>query len=427
MRLCQPDMGRAQNTQQKQAIAIALITLLFLPGSISTDYDSVEEPPAWPEGSNAYDNMVSLTEFGYRKVDTQENQNARDWIASELEEMGYDVERQAFSSVECGNCENIVITINGTLDKEWKVIGAHHDAICYPPTPVPGIVYPGCESPGAYDDGTGSGALLELARTFSEWNRTPLHTWKLGWWDYEEWQGQGSGEGGGMGSLHFVTEQIPEDVSVTYINLDMFGLNWPVETPAASKAAGCDEDYWTLYMFTSPVDDWSYYEDRGLEVDDQMRIDAEQFQDALKQVNRDNEHSEEWVRVLDDTQGNSDHYNFIINGHTATWLRGQHQYIIQEGDTCEQTPKHAQSDSVATINTLAGGRANVEAGIQTGIDTVASYAWIDFNQSEVEEQDFEQQSVQGNMVFTMSLVAIAIALSGGLAIINRFTKDDDHS
>ena len=230
-----------------------------------------------------------------------------------------------------------------------------------------------------------------------------------------------------MGSLHFVTEQIPEDVSVTYINLDMFGLNWPVETPAASKAAGCDEDYWTLYMFTSPVDDWSYYEDRGLEVDEQMRIDAEQFQDALKQVNSDNEHPEEWVRVLDDTQGNSDHYNFIINGHTATWLRGQHQYIIQEGDTCEQTPKHAQSDSVATVNTLAGGRTNVEAGMQTGIDTVASYAWIDFNQSEVEEQDLQQQSVQGNMILTMSLVAIAIALSGGLAIMNRFTKDDDHS
>ena len=425
MCLSQPIMGRAQNTRKKWTISVVLVALLFLPGSISTDFDAMEEPPLWPEGSNAYDNMVSLTEFGYRKVNSQDNQNARDWIASELEGMGYTVERQPFSSVECTSCENIVVTINGTLDKEWMVVGAHHDAICYPPNPAPGIIYPGCESPGAYDDGTGSGSLLELARTFAEWNRTPLHTWKLGWWDYEEWQGQGSGEGGGMGSLHFVTEQIPEDVNVTYINLDMFGLNWPIQTLDASKAAGCNEDYWTLYMFTSPVEDWSYYEDRGLEVTEQMRTDAEQFQTTLKQINSEHEHPEEWVRVLDDTQGNSDHYNFIINGHTATWLRGQHQYIIQEGDACEQTPKHAQSDSVATINTLAGGRANVEAGLQTGLDVVASFAWLDFNQSVVDEDELQSQSEQGNLVLTLSLVATAIALSAGFVIMSRFTREDD--
>jgi hypothetical protein len=178
-------------------------------------------------------------------------------------------------------------------------------------------------------------------------------------------------------------------------------------------------------MFTSPVEDWSYYEDRGLEVTEQMRADAEQFQTTLKQINSEHEHPEEWVRVLDDTQGNSDHYNFIINGHTATWLRGQHQYIIQEGDTCEQTPKHAQTDSVSTINSLAGGRVNVEAGLQTGLDVVASYAWLDFNQSAVVEDELQSQSEQGNLVLTLSLVAIAIALSAGFVIMSRFTREDE--
>ena len=350
-----------------------------------------ESPPDWPEGSSAYDNMVSMTQFGYRKIDTQANVNARNWIAEELEAMGYDVERQPFSTSECDNCENIVVTINGTLDDSWYVLGSHHDAICYSPPPLIGQTYAGCSSSGAYDDGTGSGSLLELAETISNWNGTPLHTWKLAWWDYEEWQGSSSSEGGGKGSLHFVENHIPNGTNVTYVNLDMFALNWPVPTPLASQATGCDEDYWTLYEFTSPVDDWSYYENEGLDVTEEMQHRAEWFQAYLKEINTNLSHPEEWVKVIDDTKGNSDHFNFIMGGHTATWLRGQHQYILEEGDTCEQTPKHAQTDSVTTINSLAGGRLNVESGLQTGLDIIATMAWWDWdtNGSESTENEGE--------------------------------------
>ncbi len=121
---------------------------------------------------------------------------------------------------------------------------------------------------------------------------------------------------------------MPENTNVTYVNLDMFALSWPVPTPFVSQAAGCDEDFWTLYMFTSPVDDWSYYENNGLEVTEEMQSNAEWFQSHLKEINSNLSHPEEWVRVIDDTKGNSDHYNFIMNNHTATWLRGQHQYIF---------------------------------------------------------------------------------------------------
>lgn len=361
-------------------VQVSLSSALAYPNDVNAQADEV--PPAWPEGSAAYDNMVAMADFGYRKIDTQANFAARDWIAEELEGMGYYVERQPFQTQECNNCENLVVTINGTQEDDWIVVGAHHDAICYSPPPLIGQTYTGCTNSGAYDDGTGSGSLLELARTFSEWNQTPSHTWKLAWWDYEEWQGSSSSEGGGMGSLHFVTEQIPDDVNVTYVNLDMFGLNWPVPTPLASQLSGCDEDYWTLYMFTSPVSDWSYYENNGLEVTDEMRSNAEWFQNHLKQINSDLSHPDEWVRVIDDTKGNSDHFNFIMNNHTATWLRGQHQYISEEGDSCEQTPKHSQSDNVAVINTLAGGRNNLESGLQTGLDVVATLAWLDWNSNE---------------------------------------------
>ena len=372
---------------ERYAMSLTLLMLAsVLSGSLgaptAADEDTVaDEAPDWPAGSAAYDNMVSLTQFGYRRIDTSANENARDWLVEQLQEMDYEVDRQPFTTAECSNCENIVVTINGTLTDEWMVVGAHHDAICYTMPPISGITYPGCTSSGAYDDGTGSGALLELARTFAEWNITPEHTWKLGWWDYEEWQGIGSSENGGQGSLNFVEQQIPDDVRVTYVNLDMFALNWPVPTPAAAQAAGCDEDYWKLYMFTSPVDDWSYYEDRGLEVTDEMQQRAEQFQTDLKEVNSNLSHPTEWVQVIDDTKGNSDHFNFIMNNHTATWFRGQHEYIVQEGDACEQTPKHSQTDSVTVLNTMAGGRSNVESGLQTGLDVIATIAWWDRNAS----------------------------------------------
>ena len=404
--------------------ALFVLTMLLatsLPGDIETVEVQIEEPPAWPEGSAAYDNMVSMTQFGYRKIDTAANENSRNWIASELEDMGYDVERQPFTTQVCTNCENIVITINGTLEDEWMVIGAHHDAICYSPPPAVGLTYPTCTSSGAYDDGTGSGSLLELARTFSQWNGTPEHTWKLAWWDYEEWQGSNSPEGGGKGSLHFVEEQIPDDVTVTYVNLDMFALNWPVPTPLASQLSGCDEDYWTLYMFTSPVEDWSYYEGEGLEVTEEMQARAETFQTHLKEINTNLSHPEEWVRVIDDTKGNSDHYNFIMHNHTATWIRGQHQYILEEGDTCEQTPKHAQSDSVATINTLAGGRDNVEAGLQTGLDIVATMVWWDWKSSTDSDGESSDSTISAlaNISLTTWIMVLSLILFLAIVIIGR--------
>jgi len=397
-----------------------LLTMLMLASATATGSltaaQNAEQPPAWPEGASAYDNMISMTEFGYRKIDTEANQNARNWIATELEAMGYDVERQSFTTALCENCENIVVTIEGVLEDDWRVVGAHHDAICYSPPPLIGVTYATCESSGAYDDGTGSGALLELARTFSRWEGKPLHTWKLAWWDYEEWQGSGSPEGGGMGSHHFVTEQIPDEVNVTYVNLDMFALNWPVPTPFASQLAGCDEDYWTLYLFTSPVDDWSYYEERGLEVTEEMRTYAKWFQTHLKAINTNLSHPEPWVSVIDDTKGNSDHFNFIMHNHTATWIRGQHQYIHEEGDACEQTPKHAQSDSVTTLNTMAGGRNNVEAGLQTGLDIVATMAWWDWT-APGSEMNPDTSSTMGDQ----SRLAVVTSILLTLALIGAAT------
>ena len=335
-------------------------------------------PPSMPDPSSVVDDIEALADFGYRKIDTVAHANAGDFIEQRLEDLGYDVEVQEFTTAECGYCRNYVATYEGEDPDSWVVVGGHYDAICYSQQVVIGIEYPGCTSEGAYDDATGIGSMLELARLMMEWGGTPEHTWKFAAWDYEEWQGSGSAEGGGMGSLHFV-ENLPEGVEIaTYVNLDMFGLNWPVETQLASQLSGCDEDYYHLYLFTSPVDDWSYYTDRGLNVTDGMRENASDLQFRLSSVlYNDLSYPMEWVSVMDDTKGNSDHFNFIMHGWPATWFRGMHEFIQETGDTCEQSPKHAPTDRVDVLYQLAGGRPGLEAGMQTGLDALAMLMWSD--------------------------------------------------
>ena len=346
------------------------------------------QPPTWPIPSDVVDDIETLADFGYRKIDTVAHANAGDFIQFRFEDLGYEVEIQNFTTELCEDCRNYVATMEGENPDSWIVVGGHYDAICYSQQIIIGIEYPGCTSQGAYDDATGVASVLELARLMKEWQQLawseiglelkPKHTWKFAAWDYEEWQGSGSPEGAGYGSETFVTT-LPEGVEIaTYINLDMYGLNWPVETQLASQLTGCDEEYFHLYLFTSPVDDWSYYEDRGLNVTDDMREQATLLQDRLETVLYEElEYPPEWVVVLDDTKGNSDHYNFISRGWPATWFRGMHEYLQEEDDTCEQSPKHAPTDRVDVVYSLAGGRSGFEAGMQTGLNALASLMWMD--------------------------------------------------
>ena len=403
----------AQSTQQTQGMSQLKLASIIITGivvlaglmgaivflSIKGLIDSVEEemqeefenswPPSSPHAANVVDDIETLADFGYRKIDTVAHANAGDFIEFRFDDLGYEVEAQNFTTELCEDCRNYIATMEGQDPNSWIVVGGHYDAICYSQQIVIGIEYPGCTSEGAYDDATGTASVLELARLMMEWQSNlsealpeievrPKHTWKFAVWDYEEWQGSGSPEGAGYGSETFVTS-LPEGVEIaTYINLDMYGLNWPVETQLASQLSGCDEDYFHLYLFTSPVDDWSYYEDRGVNVTDEMREQAVLLQDRLGMVLHEQlQYPTEWVVVLDDTKGNSDHYNFISRGWPATWFRGMHEFLQEEDDTCEQSPKHAPTDRVDVLYTLAGGREGLEAGMQTGLDALALLMWSD--------------------------------------------------
>ena len=357
-------------------------------GELQEEFEN-SPPPSMPTAAAVVDDIEALADFGYRKIDTVAHANAGDFVQLRFEDLGYEVEVQNFTTELCEDCRNYIATMEGEDPDSWIVVGGHYDAICYSQQIVIGIEYPGCTSEGAYDDATGTASVLELARLMMEWQSNlsealpgidvrPKHTWKFAVWDYEEWQGSGSPESAGYGSETFVTT-LSEGVEIaTYINLDMYGLNWPVETQLVSQLSGCDEDYFHLYLFTSPVDDWSYYEDRGVNVTDEMREQAVALQDRLGVVLYEHlEYPTEWVMVLDDTKGNSDHYNFISRGWPATWFRGMHEFLQEEDDTCEQSPKHAPTDRVDVLYTLAGGRNGLEAGMQTGLDALALLMWSD--------------------------------------------------
>ena len=357
-------------------------------GEMQEEFEN-SPPPSMPSAAAVVDDIEALADFGYRKIDTVAHANAGDFVQLRFEDLGYEVEVQNFTTELCEDCRNYIATMEGEDPDSWIVVGGHYDAICYSQQIVIGIEYPGCTSQGAYDDATGTASVLELARLMMEWQSNlsealpgidvrPKHTWKFAVWDYEEWQGSSSPESAGYGSETFLTT-LPERVEIaTYINLDMYGLNWPVETQLVSQLSGCDEDYFHLYLFTSPVDDWSYYEDRGVNVTDEMREQAVALQDRLGVVLYEHlEYPTEWVTVLDDTKGNSDHYNFISRGWPATWFRGMHEFLQEEDDTCEQSPKHAPTDRVDVLYTLAGGRNGLEAGMQTGLDALALLMWSD--------------------------------------------------
>jgi len=358
-------------------------------GEMQEEFEN-SPPPSMPSAAAVVDDIEALADFGYRKIDTVAHANAGDFVQLRFEDLGYEVEVQNFTTELCEDCRNYIATMEGEDPDSWIVVGGHYDAICYSQQIVIGIEYPGCTSQGAYDDATGTASVLELARLMMEWQSNlsealpgidvrPKHTWKFAVWDYEEWQGSSSPESAGYGSETFLTT-LPERVEIaTYINLDMYGLNWPVETQLVSQLSGCDEDYFHLYLFTSPVDDWSYYEDRGVNVTDEMREQAVALQDRLGVVLYEHlEYPTEWVTVLDDTKGNSDHYNFISRGWPATWFRGMHEFLQEEDDTCEQSPKHAPTDRVDVLYTLAGGRNGLEAGMQTGLAALALLMWYDF-------------------------------------------------
>ena len=62
---------------------------------------------------------------------------------------------------------------------------------------------------------------------------------------------------------------------------------------------------------------------------------------------------------------------------------------------------------------MAGGRANVEAGLQTGLDIVATMAWWDYNADATDDEELSESSAMGEQ----SMATIVVSLLAVLGIV----------
>lgn len=124
-----------------------------------------------------------LVSFGTRNtLSEQNNPNrgigaARDWLYEEFQKVAQEsggrltVEKQTFEQQKAQRVPqptmltNIVATLKGTqpqsVDRIYVVSG-HYDSMCGSPTDAK------CDAPGANDDGSGTAAVLEMARVMSK-------------------------------------------------------------------------------------------------------------------------------------------------------------------------------------------------------------------------------------------------------------------
>ncbi len=84
---------------------------------------------------------------------------ARDWLVSQFDAIpNVSVTTQSFN-LNGTALDNVIATITGSEQPDvWYIIGAHYDSISQRPT---------VSAPGAEDNGSGTAALLELARIFA--------------------------------------------------------------------------------------------------------------------------------------------------------------------------------------------------------------------------------------------------------------------
>ncbi|HWG89239.1 MAG TPA: M20/M25/M40 family metallo-hydrolase [Candidatus Thermoplasmatota archaeon] len=168
------------------------------------------------KGTKAYDFLYEFAMgFPLRSSDfPNEIEASRSYLMETLTSYNLSVERHDYSATG----SNIIGYHNGTTQaNEWIVITAHYDSASNSGNAPLHTIY------GAWDDGAGSAALLELARSMSQrdFNRTIVFLFT----DEEE---QGL-----LGSQAFVKDYATrEDITiVANLNMDPPALNYPCRDP----------------------------------------------------------------------------------------------------------------------------------------------------------------------------------------------------
>ncbi|HPI32178.1 MAG TPA: M28 family peptidase [candidate division Zixibacteria bacterium] len=146
---------------------------------------------------------LQLQAFPNRVTGSLGNRQSRDWLQNRLISYGLDSAYQDSFLYGSTNCQNVIgVKMGTTLPDHRIVVGAHRDAVS--------------GSPGADDNGSGTAAVLEMARVMAD---IPTEmTWVFALFDSEE---QGLN-----GSYHYAASAAANgDSIIMMLNMDMIGYN----------------------------------------------------------------------------------------------------------------------------------------------------------------------------------------------------------
>ena len=232
---------------------------------------------------------------------------ATEAIAAEARSLGYSVEVKSYRGV----LQAVVATKKGT-DKaaEQIVFGGHFDS-------VPQTI------DGAYDNGTGTRILMDLARSYAKvkTHRTLVFAWYNG------------EEEGALASEQMAADWKARGEKVkAYLGFDMVGIAWPV--------GGALTDRNCLCMWRGAAD--------------------EAFDTLLADVNYG------FLKFPQGKQLVSIEGRNVRNSDEASWAEQGYPTLRWAGlRRARDYPQyHLPQDTVATMETVAGGRAFLEKGLR---------------------------------------------------------------
>ncbi|MCB0051102.1 MAG: M20/M25/M40 family metallo-hydrolase, partial [Caldilinea sp.] len=186
---------------------VLLLLLLLLAGTARAAAPEPFDP------DRALDHARYLSEtIGDRPAGSTGEQAAAGWIAARFEELGYTVRVQPFNFYSEGQLRigmNVIATRTGQAGYGTIYAGAHYDTV----KRIAGIDYGG---PGANDNASGVGVLLEAARVLATETVTPTLTFVA----------FGAEELGLTGSRYYVSTLPPWEwvQAESMVNFDCVGI-----------------------------------------------------------------------------------------------------------------------------------------------------------------------------------------------------------
>lgn len=210
-------------------VALSLITILWLVSSKSSAAQPLDNSASGFSAEKAYEHVKQLVQkIGPRPAGSKSELKAAQYIAYILRQNGWKVKEQPFSKVvvreasvlqkeqqvELISSQNIIAELPGT-SPDTVIMGAHYDSA-------------GVNAPGAVDNASGVGVLLELARVLSQ--ESHQETYQFIFFGAEEY---------GLVGSQFFTAQADLSAVRWMLNLDMVGS--PLEIDGAGKRSAPPE------------------------------------------------------------------------------------------------------------------------------------------------------------------------------------------